>query len=50
MMRGRQQTAQSSVYVWLSPPPKSIARSSVWPQNGHSTTVVDLRFPRFGTL
>jgi hypothetical protein len=48
-MRGRQQTAQSSVYVWDSPPPKSIESSSVCPQKGHSIAAVDLECPRFGT-
>src|SRR5882724_8553829 len=49
MMRGRQQTAQSSVYVCRSPPPKSMASSSVWPQKGHSTTALDLERPRLDT-
>jgi hypothetical protein len=37
------------VYVWDSPPPKSMASSSSCPQNGHSTLAVDLERPRLGT-
>jgi hypothetical protein len=47
-MRGRQQTAQSSVYVCRSPPPESTERSSASPQKGHATSCGD--FPRRAPL